>query len=88
MGAYTFEAEPPYAITSITPYPILFKGIYSSEYLNTADVNKYCIFPAGLAIEKTSSKTLLHVSCGENDSHIKIVTFDYEKLKKSMTPVK
>lgn len=88
MGAYTFESTPPYAITAITPYPILFQNIYSSEYLNTADANKYCIFPAGVAVETKKDRTLLHVSCGENDSKIKIVTFDHKKLRESMVAPK
>ena len=88
MGAYTFESKAPYKITSITQYPILFSGIYTSEILNTADLNKYCIFPAGLAIEEREGETLLYVSCGENDSAIKIVTMDYKKLKRAMIPVK
>ncbi len=84
MGAYTFEAKAPYKITSITPYPILFPGIYESSYINTADAQKHIIYPAGLALEEKGKKLLLHVSCGENDGHIKIVTFDYERLKKNM----
>ncbi len=88
MGAYTFEAEAPYRITAITPYPILFPGIYESSYINTSDPTKHIIYPAGLAIEERGKKTLLHVSCGENDGHIKIISFDYERLKKNMQPVK
>ncbi|MES2200497.1 MAG: hypothetical protein V4489_10090 [Chlamydiota bacterium] len=88
MGAYTFEAKAPHKITSVTQYPILFPGIYTSEMLNTADATKYCIFPAGLAIEEKEGKTLLHVSCGENDSAVKIVTIDYKKLKEMMVSVK
>ncbi len=88
MGAYTFEAEAPYRITAITPYPILFPGIYESSYINTSDPAKHIIYPAGLAIEERAKKTILHVSCGENDGHIKIISFDYERLKKNMQPVK
>jgi len=87
MGAYTFEEKAPHKITSVTPYPILFPGIYTSDILNTADPNKFCIFPAGIAVEHKNNKIFLHVSCGENDSCIKIVTIDYEKLKKNMVSV-
>lgn len=88
MGAYTFESKAPYKITSVTPGPILFPGIYTSEILNTADSTKCCIFPAGLAIEEKEEDILLHVSCGENDSAIKIVTIDYKKLREMMVSVK
>ena len=87
MGAYTFEATPPYRIKSITRCPILFPGIYESEFLNTADSSKRILYPAGVAVEKQGEKILLHVSCGENDSAIKIVTIDYQTLRKSMVPL-
>src|SRR3990167_2105414 len=35
MGAYTFEANPPYRITAISQTPILFKGIYDTKTKNT-----------------------------------------------------
>jgi predicted GH43/DUF377 family glycosyl hydrolase len=84
MGAYTFEKTAPHKITSITPHPILFPGIYDSKFLNTADTSKRVIYPAGIAIEKKGENYLLHVSCGENDSAIKIVTIDYNRLKNNM----
>ncbi len=87
MGAYTFEAAPPYRITSMSPCPIVFPGIYGSEFLNTADPSKRILYPAGVALETKEGKTLLHVSCGENDSAIKIVTIDYQTLRKSMVPL-
>lgn len=88
MGAYTFDKSPPHKIRSITPYPIVFPGIYMSDFLNTSDSIKYCIFPAGFAIEKKDEKTFLHVSCGENDSAVKIVTMNYERLRELMVPVR
>jgi hypothetical protein len=88
IGAYTFESKYPYRITSITPYPILFSGIYDTPYMNTADPTKAVIYPAGIAVEKKGDKTLLHVSCGENDCSIKVITFDYEKLRKNMNPIR
>ncbi len=84
MGAYTFEAKAPFALTGISHYPILFKGIYDSPPLNTANPNLRCIFPAGFAFENRDGKELIHVSCGENDSNIKILTMDKEALLKSL----
>jgi predicted GH43/DUF377 family glycosyl hydrolase len=84
MGAYTFEAKPPFRITSISHYPILFKGIYDSPPLNTANPALRCIFPAGFALENRDGRELIHVACGENDAAIKIVTIDQEVLLKSM----
>lgn len=84
MGAYTFEKDTPHKITSITPYPIVFPGIYDSKLLNTADSTKRVIYPAGIAVEKKAKNYLLHVSCGENDCAVKIVTIDYNRLRKNM----
>ena len=88
MGAYTFEAKAPYNITSITPYPITFQGIYESPFINTADSSKHTIYPSGIALEKKGKKQLLHVSCGENDCAVKVITIDYEKLREHMVSVK
>ena len=84
MGAYTFEAKPPFKVTAISPYPIFFRGIYNSKCINTADVNKFVIFPAGFAIENKDEKTILHLGCGENDGAVKIISMDKDKLLKSL----
>lgn len=84
MGAYTFEATPPFRINSISRYPILFDGMYSAPLTNTAASNKQVIFPAGFSIEEKEGKILLHVACGENDCAIKIVTIDGTNLLKSL----
>jgi predicted GH43/DUF377 family glycosyl hydrolase len=87
MGAYTFEAKPPFRVTSISNYPILFRGIFETPYTNTASFTKKVIFPGGFVIEKQGDKELIHLACGENDAGVKIVTFDKEKLLKSMRRV-
>lgn len=87
MGAYTFEGEPPFRINSISRYPILFSGIYDSVALNTAEAKKRVIFPSGFVIEKQGDKELIHVSCGENDSGIKIITLDKKALLKHLQKI-
>lgn len=88
MGAYTFEAHPPFKLTAISPHPILFEGIYDSAHLNTADPMKCVIFPSGLVTEQQGTQTLLHLACGENDSSCKIITFDKDELLKSLKKIK
>lgn len=83
MGAYTFEAKPPFRITAVSQYPILFKGIYDTPLCHTAP-NVRAIFPGGFAIEHKNGKDYLHVACGENDCAVKIVTMDKEALLKSL----
>jgi predicted GH43/DUF377 family glycosyl hydrolase len=88
MGAYTFESSPPFRITGISHYPILFSGIYNTPHMNTADPLKRVIFPAGFVIERKQEGDLIHVSCGENDSGVKIITLNKEKLLKSLKKIK
>ncbi len=87
MGAYTFDAKPPFRIKAISPYPILFEGIYDTTSCNLAKGNILCIFPMSYALEKKKGENLIHLSCGENDSAIKIVTFDQEALLKSLVKI-
>ena len=82
MGALTFQAHPPFKMTAISPYPILFQDIYSSKHLNGASSRLRCIFPSGFILSEDKSKILL--SCGENDSSIKIITIDKKALLKSL----
>jgi len=86
MGAYTFEASPPYRITAVSPFPILFKGIFDTPAINTAHSKKKAIYPAGITLDQEDGKDVIHISCGENDSSIKILTFDKELLLQSLVP--
>ena len=87
MGAYTFETKAPYRITSISTAPILFKGIYDTPVKNTASSKKKSIYPAGITLAKEDGKEVVHVSCGENDSTVKVITFYKEELLKSLKQV-
>jgi predicted GH43/DUF377 family glycosyl hydrolase len=87
MGAYTFEAKPPFRITKISRHPILFKNIYDIKHRNMTSKNLRCIFPAGYVVDKLDGKQVLHVSCGINDSGTKIITIDKDNLIKSMKKI-
>lgn len=87
MGAYTFEDTPPFRISAISNYPILYKGIYNSPPLNTADPTKKVVFPGGFVEAKLNGRDVLHVVCGENDSAIKVITMDKEILIKSLKKI-
>ncbi len=84
MGAYTFEAQPPFRILQITPNPILFKDVYTANY---RDDHIRTTYPAGFAIEKKGEDTILHISCGENDKATRIVSLNYKDLLQTMVPV-
>lgn len=83
MGALTFEASPPFRVTGVSPYPLLFKGIYSSPHQKGSSRRLRCIFPSGYV--QANDKIL--VSCGENDSTVKIITFDKKALLNSLIKV-
>ncbi len=87
MGAYTFEPVAPYRITKISPYPILFKGIYDTPHQNTANCAVRAIYPAGFILQHQEGRDLIHLSCGENDSAVKIITLDQKALLHSLHPV-
>jgi predicted GH43/DUF377 family glycosyl hydrolase len=80
MGAYTFAAKPPFQLTSMSSYPLLFKSIYETPPINTSSLDKRVIFPSGFVVEKNKDRELIHLVCGENDAGIKVVTIDKEKL--------
>lgn len=84
MGAYTFNAAPPFNLTGISKYPILFKEIYETPFINTASIEKRVIFPSGFVLENQNGRELIHLACGENDCGVKIVTIDKESLLKSI----
>jgi predicted GH43/DUF377 family glycosyl hydrolase len=87
MGAYTFEDKPPFNITRISYHPILFEGIYTSAPKSITNPNLRCIYPAGIATENVDGKTIIHVSCGENDSSVKIISFDKKTLYKNFREI-
>jgi len=97
MGACTFSKDPPHQLLSISPYPIVFEGMYSSKVdgrigpLGNPRWNARLdrvIFPCGLVPDTDETgKEIFHVSCGENDVGIRIVTIDKSKLFESLIPV-
>jgi len=87
MGAYTFEEKPPYRITAISTKPIFFKGIYDTPYSSSANKKLHCIFPAGFTLDKIDNLEVIHLSCGENDSGVKIITLDKNKLLSSLSEI-
>ena len=78
MGCYTFEAIPPFRILRCSAEPIVYKGIHSSS--NPRIAKHRVVFPAGLIVQNGK----VHVSCGENDACIKIISFELDELLASL----
>jgi predicted GH43/DUF377 family glycosyl hydrolase len=85
MGAYTFSSEPPFAITKISPEPIVVKGFYSGVPY-TSYYWKKCqrvIFPAGYIYDSD----YVWIAYGREDHEIWIVKLYREGLMQSLVPV-
>jgi hypothetical protein len=81
MGCYTFECGPPFRLLRYSAGPLLYPGIFDST--NPRIPRHKVVFPSGLIVENGK----VHVSCGENDACIKVVTFDLEELLSSLVEV-
>lgn len=77
MGAYTFQAHPPYKITKVSKYPLIFG--------NNKKTRVY--FPTGFIIKKEDDRETIYLSYGENDTTSKIAIIDKEKLFESMKEI-
>lgn len=79
MGAYTFEAEPPFEMTKISPEPINAPEFYTYSYYS-----KRVIYPGGFVVDGPD----LHLAYGKDDCEVWVATIDLEELKNSLVPVK
>lgn len=84
IGAYTFEKDPPFRVTGISHYPLLFEGIYDTPHLNTAETRKRVLFPGSVSEGIKEGKEVLYLCCGENDSGLKLITLDKKVLFNSL----
>lgn len=80
MGAYTFEKEPPFAITAMSQEPIIGKNFYSGEPHKTWKPLRV-VFPGGFIFDDQT----IYVAYGRQDHEIWIVKIDKAALLKSLT---
>jgi len=78
MGAYTFTAEPPFVLTSMTPNPIIEKEFYTME-----NIEKKVIYPGGFVVEGSK----MHIAYGRDDKEIWLITYDKDYVKSLLRPV-
>lgn len=78
FGAYTFSAEAPHEILSVSRDPIVWASDRTPALVNPFDSNwnPICIFPAGLVLEND----LALVSVGLNDSYCALMQFPVSEL--------
>jgi predicted GH43/DUF377 family glycosyl hydrolase len=82
MGAYTFSPHPPFALTRISPMPIVGEDFYTPSFIPDF-WEKRVIFPGGFAV----SGDLIYVAYGKDDREIWIATIDKKELILSLVPV-
>ena len=75
MGAYTFSAAPPFAVTKMSSTPLIGENFYvNSEY------HKRVVFPAGFIVSKHD----IYVVLGRDDKEIWMATINKELLQKNL----
>jgi predicted GH43/DUF377 family glycosyl hydrolase len=82
VGAYTFEAQPPFSITAMSPEPIVSENFYRPPYYKTWKPLR-CIFPAGIIFDEN----YIWISYGRQDHEVWIAKLDKKALLQSLIPV-
>ena len=80
IGAYTFSLEPPFAITGISPEPIIGENFYSGSAFKPYFKPVRCVFPCGYIFDDN----FIWVAYGRDDHECQIVKLDRQKLLKSL----
>jgi len=84
MGAYTFSAEPPFRVLSMSPYPIMPHRFYDGPWhpIKNRQID-YCIFPMSLMVEKDD----VLLSFGYQDQRGYLAKIKLQKLLDTLVPV-
>lgn len=84
MGAYLFSANPPFAITHISPEPIVGKTFYSGKEYHPYWKPVHVVFPCGFI----QDEKYIWISYGRQDHELWVAKLDKEKLYASLVPVR
>lgn len=83
IGAYTFAKDPPFAITRMSPSPLVAKGFYSGESYVPYWKPVRVVFPCGLIADGP----FLWMAYGRQDHEVWIAKIDKQGLLDSLVPV-
>jgi hypothetical protein len=83
MGAYLFDPTPPFAITHITPDPIIPNEFYNQTYGWAYKRLDYIVFPMGFLVRGDK----IYMTTGKNDRAAWVVTFNKTAFFLSLRPV-
>lgn len=84
IGAYTFEKDPPFAITNISSRPIIAKGFYSGQNYAPYWKPVCVVFPCGILVEDE----FVWISYGRQDHELWVAKINRQGLLNSLIPVK
>lgn len=83
IGAYTFAKDPPFAITRMSPTPIIAKGFYSGQAYKPYWKPIMAVFPCGYVFDER----YIWIAYGRQDHEIWIAKLCKKGLLKSLMPV-
>jgi predicted GH43/DUF377 family glycosyl hydrolase len=83
MGAYTFSADPPFEITSISPEPIIGKNFYSGAKYKPYWKPIRCVFPCGYVY----NQDYIWIVYGRDDHECWVAKLHRKKLQQSLRDV-
>ena len=82
MGAYTYSASPPFALTRVSPKPIIGKNFYNGPMHNTWKPLRV-VFPCGFVFDQKH----IWIVYGRQDHETWVVKLDRNAFFKSLVPV-
>ncbi len=83
IGAYTFSADYPFALTSISKTPFFEKSLYESPSYTPYWKPVRVIFPCGLIVEEND----IWISYGKQDHEMWIMHVDKNRLMDTLVPI-
>jgi predicted GH43/DUF377 family glycosyl hydrolase len=81
-GLYTFSPTAPFEILEVLPFPIVPTGSYREHY-RSSEKSSWVTYPAGFV----RIGDIVHLSYGQNDVCIGIVSLNYKGLMESMLAI-
>lgn len=83
MGAYTFSSTPPFAITQMSPEPIIGKGFYKGPTYTPYWGSVRCVYPGGFIFDEQ----FIWIAYGRQDHETWLVKLDKKGLLDSLAPM-
>lgn len=83
IGAYTFSPEPPFALTHISPFPVIGKKFYHGPIYEPYWHPVRVVFPAGYVFDEN----YIYLFYGRQDHEIWVAKLDKKEFLKTLIPL-